>query len=445
MMINNLTYLERVLWRAFKGRPLNFSLVARLGGTFSREGLQLAYDLVRRRHPTLGARVEVMPGGVAYLAAHAEIKLRIMPRQRDDDWIRIAQEELIVPFDWEHDPPLRMVWVRGQEVSELVTIWNHGLADGLSAAYVLRELLEQLGTPNEEVVPMVTSPGIEDLVPAAILGRQSLRMRARLVATMIKILQGIQSQPCILHGVSDQNDLIILPYLFSENETRALLARCRTEQTTLSGALCAAFLLAWAEHSPTELATWRSRLLATANKGKPLRRRASCPVSLRGVLEPPVGESFGQFLTILPVTVDCSAERGFWEIARAAKQELTRLATPERLLRGPLLLRTLREMAASDRLIGPKASRDGRVNYDLTISNLGNLKFPLRFGDLRLEAIFGPATNALRGEQILGANALSGCLAFAFSTHEAVLNRVAALHILDDAIARLGQAVGRGD
>jgi hypothetical protein len=445
MMIRNLTYLERVLWRALQGRPLNFSLVARLGGTFAREGLQHAYDLVRRRHPTLGTRVEVMPGGVAYLAAHAEIKLRIMPRQRDDDWIRIAQEELIVPFDWEHDPPLRMVWVRGQEVSELVTIWNHGLADGLSAAYVLRELLEHLGLPNEEVVPMATSPGIEDLVPAAILGRPSLRIRARLVAALIRILQAIQRQPCIVQGVSDQNDLVILPRLFSETETRALLARCRTEQTTLLGALCAAFLLAWAEYSPPELAKWRSRPLATANKGKRLWRRASCPVSLRGVLEPPVGEAFGQFLTNLAVTVDCSPEHGFWEIARAARQELTRLATPERLLRGPLLLRTLREMAASDRLIGPTASRDGRVNYDLSISNLGNLTFPTGFGGLRLEAIFGPATNALRGEQILGANALTGRLTLTLSTHEAVLDRAVALRILDDAIARLGKAVGRLD
>jgi len=99
-------------------------------------------------------------------------------------------------------------------------------------------------------------------------------------------------------------------------------------------------------------------------------------------------------------------------------------------------------MAASVRLIGPKGSRDGRVNYDLSISSLGNLNFPQNFGSLRLEAIFGPATNALRGEQILGTNALTGRLAFTFTTHEAVLDRATALCILNEAVAWLSQATG---
>lgn len=441
-MIRKLNYPERLVWRGARGRPLNFALAVRLHGTFSFEQLQAAYRRICRRHPTLGTCVQVTPSGEPWLTATPEVPLRETPRSTDDDWVDVVRRELIVPFDWQRSPPVRMVWVRGGDRSELVTIWNHGLGDGLSAAYVLRDWVRQLGEPTDDIQPLPLSPGIEDLLPAELLHGRGWRLKARVVVALVKLLQRFQRHHGVMRAVSDEDDLAIFPRLFSAAQTAQLVAGCRAERTTVQGALCAAFLSAYAACAPPELAEWRFGPLARAKAKKIWRRRAFCPVNARGLAEPPVGEVFGNFMVLVHVAADCSPGRTFWEIARAAKQELTRRSAPLRVLSGSRYLKALGDAGVGDGLLTTRAVENPRVNYDLSVSNLGNLQFPKQCGDLQLEAFWGPVTNAWRGEQILGANSLNGRLALTFTAHESVLDRAMAARIFEDALARLSQAVG---
>lgn len=72
-----------------------------------------------------------------------------------------------IPFDFEKRPAIRFLLVQSEEVSELVVMCHHILCDGMSLAYLVRDVLEHLGDPSREVTVLpAPAPVSPDTMPS---------------------------------------------------------------------------------------------------------------------------------------------------------------------------------------------------------------------------------------------------------------------------------------
>jgi hypothetical protein len=225
----------------------------------------------------------------------------------------------------------------------------------------------------------------------------------------------------------------IVPRELDVGGTTALIQRCRQEQTTVHGALCAAQVLAAAE----EVESARSVPLVLGSA-----------VSLRAQLQPPVGEAVGFFVSLVSSTHRVGRQTAFWGLARECRQQVT-----QRVERGePWVM-----LAASGWGMGRfrrwiPFSEAGALKlaepaefwgHGATgITNLGLLDIPEQYGPLRLEALhFAGALSALCN---LGSSAVTfaGQLRWNYIYQEPSIRRQRVEGLADRALQRLRDAIG---
>ncbi len=187
--------------------------------------------------------------------------------------------------------------------------------------------------------------------------------------------------------------LRVIPFEFSQEDTSALVDRCRQEGTTVQAGLCAAFALPFAERHPD----------------RPLRC-IETPYNLRNRLTRPVDDVYGVFISLVYSQVDCTPGRNRWDIARQFGQSLTSV-TDEQLFSIPIVM-----MQVAD---GPLPMPVIGFDYDVSISNLGRVPIPARYGNLSLESIYAPTMNVDdAGHRILGVSTFEGCMRCTFTSRD---------------------------
>jgi len=145
-----ITPIERLFTRS----PFSIvTVVARIKGFVSGEMLSNAVFKVQRRHPNLRVRIVDDEDHVPWFTSQGvgAIPVQIVPRVSDDQWIAVHQMACQVPFDFDTKPAIRFILVHSPNISELVILCHHILCDGLSLAYLARDLLVHLGDPDREV------------------------------------------------------------------------------------------------------------------------------------------------------------------------------------------------------------------------------------------------------------------------------------------------------
>lgn len=362
---------------------LNFTITARVRGVFTQTALEDALLKLRQRHPLLASRVEADAAGNVYFTTEnvPAIPLRIVNRVDDDHWVQEVERELPIGYDHRVGPLLRCVWLRGAEVSDLILVCDHLSADGRACVYAMRDLLTLLAHP-EQPLETEAPTHLGKLIPESVLPYIK-----QIIAEAIQNAASMEQPHFDL--VNDIPPLRVLPFSLSAEETAALVARARAENATVQAALCAAFLTPFAEQDP----------------GNPTRT-VETPMDIRHRLSEPIGDVYGNYISLLFTSVDCSPGRNLWDIARDVTRDLTD-TEEKRLFSIPLILMTVAEE--------PLPMPAVRINYDISISNLGRLSLPAQYGNLILEAVYAPSFNASRpGHHVLGVNTYNGQLRATF-------------------------------
>ncbi len=434
-MSRKLTAAEYSMWLGAQIAPSNFTMLARVSGGFSLDQLQEALGKARRRHPLLAVRAAVDHAGWPHFVSEdmPVLPVRVVERSSNDDWMQEVAAELVRPFTWKTGPLIRLVWLKAEDISDILVVCHHCVADGLSVAYLIRDLLHYLGQPEAMVEPLPLLPGSAELIPARFTNSVPILLKARLLATLFKGWLRFRQLKKKLVG-SDKKEIAntlkyaVLPWVLTEPQTSALVAGCRQEQATVHAALCTAFLRAFAEEQ--------------AGK-KVWRRRVSSPVSLRGHLNRPVGEGFGVFIALTKIVVDCRPARDFWEIARDVKRQFAREVTDEALFRYVANVNAVVKAIAKDLSLAIiEDSWPPSVDYDLSITNLGRLDFPRQYGPLQLEAMYGPSVSGIPQENVLGVTTVGRRMFFTFVVTDMGLGIPKAERIKERAMQHLAEAVG---
>jgi len=411
------------------------TMVARIRGSVTEGELAEAVTKVRQRHPNLRVRVVDDVEGNPWLTSEGagEIPVQTVRRESDDHWIRVVQESCQVPFDFDLRPPVRFILLHSPAVSDLVILCHHVICDGLSLAYLARDLMLHLGDPGREVERLDGPIPIDrDNLPEGV----SLNPVARF------FINRINKKWLAEKVVFDQEDYLnlsaaywnryqhqVLPVELSEAQTSALVERCRKEEVTVNSALTAAFVGA--------------QLIVLGDR--PFHSGILVAASLRDRLPVPAGEAMGFYATAVQPKFAYDGNRGFWDNARQFHRKVRALYTDKALFREALgwchveptmleaiIFKTLGglvpEGASRYEKISAFSRRDDtvlgilkrdkmdsldRILYGTTVTNLARLDFPRTYGTLELERLIikpGGAFPLANFNLVLGAVTCAGKL-----------------------------------
>ncbi len=404
-----LSAVESLMWGGGQ-RAINFALAARLHGDLAVELLRAALAKVRQKNPLAAGRVEV-GDGVRWYTTEGVPEFSI--RTVEGDWATVVAGELTIPFPRE-GPLARFVLVKDGGYSTLVMVCHHCVADGLSAAYVLRDALHYLAHPADPAEPLPEIPSLADLLPPF---DPDLLDFARMAMSK-------PGEPNVFDAAAGER-LYVLPWSLDEMQTTALVARCRREGTTVHAALCVAFLTAFVR----------------LDTGGPTVRCVSSPVSLRNKLCQPVGEQYGMLIQGgVKTRLDCAPGREFWAKAREFKESMQRDIADPRFF---ALFHTAEQILTQMPYEQVIAAEGGLiVDYDLSITNLGRLDFPTDDSALRLEGLYGPAVSGMPDEQVLGVATAAGRLTCTLVSRERLMTPDTAARWKALAGDELARAVG---
>lgn len=424
-----LSVFERALWLASRKSPINFALTARIEENLTEDLVRAALRRLAPARPLMAARIVGQDSNACFVFdGRIEFPIRALEAAADRDWVNLTREELLTPFDRTVEPAVRLTLLKGDSWTDLVVCCDHGASDGLSAAYLVRDLLRLAADPEARVeAASKMPPALPHSAPAAVQRR--LRFRLSLLRAASAVGWPVLRWAARLRRPApprppDSETFRLMAWALDTQRTAALSDRARRESTTVHAALCAAFLLAFAEGEPTK------------------KRRVSCPVNLRERMSATVGEQFGLFVSIAEAPLDCRSDKDFWEIARNGRQQLLHASDDPKLwlpvLAGEQIFAG-RDDAELLRVI--EATEPSKVRYDLSITNLGRLEFPSPEGRFPVRWVHGPAVSALPGECILGVSTAGGRMAFVFTFRDHILNPERAHRLRDRAMAILESAV----
>lgn len=408
-----ITPIERLFTRS----PYStVTLVARTRGEISQSDLRNAISKVQQRHTNLRVRITEDADGQPWFTTEGagEIPVEIVPRESDDHWIRVVQESSRIPFEFETRPPIRFILVQSPTTSELIITCHHIICDGLSLAYLARDLMVHLGDPTREVevlphpVPIDRDNMPKDVSLNAVVRFFINRMNKKWEKDRIFFDQEDYRNLHEAYWANFQHE--ILSVELSEDQTAALVDRCRRNGVTVNTALTAAFAGA-------------QTMVQGAKRQHP---SIGIAASLRDRLRRPVGEVMGFYAGVATLRHDYDGRIGFWENARRFHQKVGPLFTNKNLFNdfltwcyldpsilesinfkklGGLLPRNssryqkISAFSTRDDVVSSLLKRDKmdsleRIFMGTAVTNLTRLDFPREYGRLELDRLILKAGGA---------------------------------------------------
>lgn len=411
---------EHSFWLYDQIYPVHFSIGAKLLGAFKIEQLQRSLSQVQRQHPLLRTCIEVdQTGRPKFVEQSAEIPLRIVERSDEQQWQRELEVELSRSFDWAIAPLARVVWLHSEEapeLSELIVTFHHAIADGLSGAYLIRDIVKGLEMETSLSRDLLEHLPIEVLVPPPFqpenLSDDAVLMQSELVPPQYRADISTRKQPHLRTS------------LLSSELTKQLSDRCREENTSVHGAISAAFLLTLARQKGASLS----------------QLKCLSPISVRSHLTPAVDQAVGLYITYGLTDHHLTVDESLWEIARSLKSQLSEARQPHQLFEGFLPRQEIMATCPEAQVVAQGMQQ--QYGYDLLVTNLGRVEIEQQFGSLRISELYGPAVMAgVEDERIVGVATVGDRLSLTVSFPSTSVSSAKATSTLAEALEILSDAI----
>ena len=362
-----------------------------------------------------------------------EIPVEVVSRKTENDWIKIHAEGAKIPYDFEVRPAIRFILVQSPDVSELIILCHHIICDGMSLAYLARDLMVHLGDPASEVQALPAPEPISlenipsEVAPSGLIKYFINKIKQKWAEEYVSFDQ--EDYEGLNKAYWDYFTHEILAIELSEEETSALVDRCRKENVTVNTALITAFLGA-------------QKYVADE---KPHHAKTAVAVSLRDRLPTSPGEGMGYYALGLEVKYKYNAKKGFWDNARRYHKKIGSGISNKKAfgdLASYLQMDSNIYEALSFKKLGGFVNPDSPRYEKLTgfskredvvvrllqrakmetldakllgpaITNLGRMDFPKKYGNLELERLImqpGGAFPLVHVDMVIGAVTCAGKL-----------------------------------
>lgn len=399
--------------------PFNAVIPFRLRGTFKEEQIQHALGQIQAKHPWLRALITYNDQNIPWFEVpepSLPVPVRLVPRKGEDDWQEESKKEWHTIFNYGELPLIRFVWIRGEEVSDMLFVFHHCLCDGGSAMAFLYEFLQVLDHPAADIGIEQPILGIQDVVPEAILNnrRQKLKARfiGRLAATAIKCI------PVGKKAVGRQNDYLI-HWKLDEPTSRELISYCKSHKVTVNTFLSAAVLQAFRKV-----------------RGKSAFNKVSCPVDIRR-FAPQIKDDH-IFAFGLMIVVSAHEKISFPDNLRLMQEAVERKTAKL----NPYITMMVMESGHDALNNFTKLLKQGKSSNDCMFSNLGRIQIPHEYKSFTVDTIFSPSViGPLGNTTTLVTSTFRGEMDFSFVGSEGYLPYSEALAIRDEMMKTVQQQI----
>jgi NRPS condensation-like uncharacterized protein len=460
LMPENYERKVTALERLFSYSPFSIvTIVARIKGNITVDMLMNAVEKVQQRHTNLRVRIRTDTEHNPWFTSEGvkEIPIEIITRKSDDHWIQIQKDASQIPFRFDKRPAIRFILVQSPCVSELIIICHHIICDGLSLAYLARDLMVHLGGPAKEaeILPDPTPIDLNNLpkdvstnpVVKFFINRINKRWRKDEIHFDQEDYKNLNEA----YWMNAKHQLISLE--LSEPQTTSLVTRCREENTTVNSALTTAFVGA--------------QQIVQGNK--PELSSIGIAGNLRDRLQVPAGEEMGFFAGVVTLNYLYDEKRGFWDNARRLNRKVQPLYTNKNLFKEGLtwchlepgileamnfkklggLVPTdfpryekLSAFSKQDDVVSSILKREKMESLDnivmgTAVTNLTQMDFPRKYGDMELDRLImnpGGAFPLSNVNLVLGAVTCSGKLSLIVEYEESTVDTDTMIQIKDKAM-----------
>jgi NRPS condensation-like uncharacterized protein len=420
-MIRKLLLPERLML-GDGATPFNGVFAIRLNGTVYPENLRHALSVVQAKHPLLRAAIAYEKTGRPYYTipeVYQTIPLIIKERTTSIDWQQEVKDAWATVFDIENGPLLKVIWVKGEEQSELLLVFHHCMCDGGGGLTLVREILAVIDDPDLDIGIQTSFTTLEDIVPAELLTGTRHILKAKLKGLLIQgILRTISSFINTRHKQTSrrENDYLLHWKLDREVST-ALIQQCNANEVTVNTALSVAFLLAF-----------------TKVKGKNALKKITCPVDIRKFVPEIRKDVIFSFGLSLDLSISNAPDLSFWERARAlqaiASQKIKQMNPYDFMLPFEHAHGSIRHMQ--------KFLTYGKPVYDLMFSNMGKLDVKDSYQSFEVDTIFSPTVvGPFANPTTIIASTYKGQMDFSFVSNHGALDHHDAFAIKEMAMTLL--------
>ena len=348
--------------------PFNGVVPVKIRGEFSAASLHHALLRLQQKHPWLNAVITYdknnRPCFTIDKDKPVKIPVQIIPRNSDDHWRIESINQWLVPFKTDQEPMLRMVWVKGNGVSELLMVIHHCLIDGGSILTILAALCELIDNGDADVGQEDPIKGLSDIVPPEILYNRKKKLKASLIGGIAVL--ALWLMPAGRKAVERQKDYM-LNWKLDEDMTANLSGFCKSSGVTINTLLCAVLLQAFKE----------------VRKEKS-HNKISCPVDLRNINHNIKKDNIFAFGSMF--VVGSYPEPDFMSNVRAMQKDIRQKV--KKL--DPYLMLMVLEKAHPILNKFTRFLKHGQSSNDCMFSNMGKITMPYQYKTFEIETMYAP-------------------------------------------------------
>lgn len=310
-MQRELTGFEKAFCLSEPLVPMNFVMVAQFSVAPLREDLRQVLLRMSQRYSMAAMRViRGADGQPTFTDVGVPAFPLVVLESSLVAWQEVAIHELEKNFDLQSGPLVRLTLLKHADGSaDLILTFHHGIADGMSGVFFLQDMLLLLDDVEAALEPVPETPDINHIIPAEERHAFSVKMQIlgmkvglRIVKLLNRFGKGFPVADRLIESKFPWEHIALSTHCLSPTQTKELVKHCKQEGTSVHAAISVAWLRA------------RNELIGDVRKWK---RKLSSPVDLRGYRG--TGNAFGNIMSNAIVTVDCSPDRDFWDVAREFK------------------------------------------------------------------------------------------------------------------------------
>jgi len=397
--------------------PFNAVIPFRLRGVFSEEDIKYALSRLQEKHPWLRALIQHDDKNTPWFQVPeltVSIPIRLVNRKSEDDWQEESKKEWHSTFDYQTKPLIRFVWIKGEEVSDMLFVFHHCLCDGGSAMALLYEFLKVLDNPAADIGLENPILGIEDVVPEHILQSGKKRFKAKTIGRLAAL--AIKCIPVGRKAVDRQTDYLI-HWKFDQATSKQLISHCKSLDVTVNTFLGATVLEAFRKV-----------------RGSSAFNKVSCPVDIRR-FAPQIKDDH-IFAFGLMIVMSSNQKMSFLDNLRLMQDEVERKTAKL----NPYITMMVMESAHDALKNFTRLLKRGKSSNDCMFSNLGRIQIPDQYRAFSLETIFSPSViGPLGNTTTMVTSTFRGQMDFSFMGSEGYLPQAEALAIRDEIIHQIKQ------
>jgi len=452
--------------RFFTRSPFSIvTMVARIRGHVSKDMLKNAVAKAQQRHALHRVRIKDDNEHAQWFTSDdvREIPIEIAARKSGDDWIKIHTEASKIPYEFETRPAIRFILVQSPDASDLIILCHHIICDGMSLAYLARDLMVHLGDPEREVEVLPAPPAIDldnlpnDVSQPGLVKFLINRMNQQWAKE--RVFFDHEDYKALTKAYWDSYDHKFFSIELSGAETSALVARCRQESVTVNSALTTAF----------------SGAQSFVEGEKPYHAKIVVAANLRDRIPNSPGEGMGMYAGGVELRFKYDHKRSFWENARRFHRKIQPKFTNKNLFGDTLnwlhldptifeamnfkklgrlvpldSIRYEKLSAFSERkdLVLRILQRDNlesleTKHWGTAVTNLGRMDFPKTYGALELDRLImqpGGGIPLANANMVLGAVTCSGKLSLIVEYAEQAVDTETMEQVKNKALAFLWES-----